>query len=269
MKVFSFLDILKEIWTNRIRMIRVARFDINIELRSFYLGTLWKIISPLIQLGIFWFVFGIGIRGGAPVDDIPFIVWMLAGFVPWIFISRGISMGANSIRKKSEILFKIKYPMSTVPVGSILICLSDFIVMFCIMAVIYLFNGFFPSLYWLNLIYYTIFIFVFLSSLALITSVIVQLAADFGNLISSLLQLLFFLTPILWQETNVPNWARPFFILNPIRYIVTGFRYSLLYKNNFFERPYLIAFFWGITFLMLIIGCFLQKKYASRFVDWI
>lgn len=264
----SVYDVLREIWQNRIRMIRIVFFDIKIENRNFYLGTLWKIISPLIQLGTFWFVFGIGIRGGEPVDGYPFLIWMMAGLIPWFFISRGISLGAMSISSKAAMIFKIKYPIATVPVGTILMCLYDSIIMIGIMTLIFLFHGIFPTLYWFNLIYYLIFTFVFLSALALVTSVIVQLAKDFGRLITSLLQLLFFLTPILWQERNIPSWARPIFVINPVRYIVNGHRYALLYETNFYERPLLIMFFWGMAFSILIIGCFLQKKYATRFVDW-
>ena len=261
-------EVINEIWQNRMRMLRVVWFDIKIENRSLYLGTLWKIISPLILLGIFWFVFGIGIRGGAPVDDFPFILWLLSGLVPWFFVRSGIIGGAMSISSKAAMIFKIKYPVVTVPVGAIIINLYDHLIMLVILVVIFVFNGIFPNLYWLNLVYYSIFIFVFLSSFALVTSVVVQLARDFGRLITSLMQLLFFLTPILWQESNIPQWARPFFIINPVRYVVSGYRYALLYQANFWERPLLIVSFWSMTIVILLLGCWLQKKYSTRFVDW-
>ena len=268
MVIQALREVLSEIWQNRTRMIRIVWYDIKIENRSLYLGTLWKIITPLIQLGTFWFVFGIGIRGGAPINGFPFLIWLLAGLVPWFFVSRGIAAGAMSISGKASMIFKIKYPVTTVPIGSIVISLYDNIVMLAIMTLVFLFYGIFPNMYWLNLIYYNIFIFVFLSSLALVTSVIVQLAKDFGRLITSLLQLLFFLTPIFWQESYVPSWARPFIVINPVRYVVNGYRYALLYQVNFYERPLLIACFWSVIFIILLLGCWLQKKYSTRFVDW-
>jgi len=264
----STAEVLSEIWVNRVRMLRIIRYDIKIENRNFYLGTLWKIITPLIQLGTFWLVFGIGIRGGAPVHDHPFLIWMLAGLVPWLFFSRGISTGAMSITAKAGMIFKIKYPVSTVPVSAVIICIYDGLIMIGIMVVIFAFHGVFPNLYWLNILYYLAFIFAFLSSLALVMSVIVQLARDFGHLINSLLQMLFFLTPILWLEDNVPAWARPIFVANPVRYVVNGFRYALLYQESFYVRPLLVAFFWGMTLCVLMLGCYLQKKYSTRFVDW-
>jgi teichoic acid transport system permease protein len=261
-------EVLSEIWTNRARMMRIVKFDIKIENRNFYLGRLWKIITPMIYLGTFWFVFGIGIRGGAPIDGFPFLIWLLAGLVPWFFINRSITAGAMSIFNKSAMIFKIKYPVATVPAGAVIICLYDSFVMLVLMLVIFLAHGIIPNIYWLNIIYYTAFSFVFLVALAMVFSVVVQLAQDFGRLIASLLQLLFFLTPILWQEGNIPAWARPVFAVNPVRYIVTGYRNALLYERNFFERPLLIASFWGVTAVIFIFGCYLQRKYAKRFVDW-
>ena len=267
--IFRYLkEVITQVWQNRVRMLRIVWFDIKIENRNLYLGTLWKIIAPLIQLGIFWFAFGIGIRGGAPIDGIPFLAWLLAGLVPWSFISRGITSGATSISSKAGVIFKIKYPVATIPIGTILMTLYDNLIMLGIMTIIYLLHGIFPSLYWLNLVYYNIFIFAFLASLALVTSVIVQLAKDFGRLISSLLQLLMFFTPIFWQEGYIPEWARPVFAMNPVRYVVNGYRRALLFQGNFYERPLPMAFFWGMTLGLLILGCQLQRKYATRLIDW-
>ena len=264
----SLNDVLGEIWQNRTRMLRVAWFDIQIENRKFYLGVLWKVISPLIQLSIFWFVFGIGIRGGAPVGEHPFFIWLLAGMVPWFYFNKGISLGASSINRKQAIIFKIKYPLPTIPVGAIVTCVFDHIIMLVLLIILYFINGIYPTLYWLNLLYYTAFAFIFLCAVSLVLSVVMQLVKDTTRVLESLLRLLFFLTPILWQEYNIPEWARMISSLNPIRYVVVGFRGSLLYGINFFERPLQMAIFWSMTAFILFLGCYLQKKCSKRFVDW-
>ena len=264
----AFFEVINEIWQNRHRMLRVVWYDIKIENRSFYLGTVWKVLTPFIQVGTFWLIFGLGIRGGAPIDGYPFLVWLLAGIIPWFFISRGITSGSTSINSKAGIVFKIKYPISTVPCGAILHCLYEHLILVAILVVVLLFHGVYPSVYWLNLLYYIPFTFLFLVSIAMVTSVIVRLAPDFGRLISSLMQTLFFLTPILWQETYLPPWVLRVFSANPVLYIVMGFRGSLLHQENFFDFPWRIAFFLPMTIVVLIVGCWMQRKYAHRFVDW-
>jgi teichoic acid transport system permease protein len=257
-----------EIWKNRARMMRVIGYDIKIENRGFYLGTLWKIITPLIQISVYWFVFGIGIRGGSPIDGYPFLIWMLAGLVPWFFMRSAISMGAKSILAKSGMLFKIKYPLATVPVGSVLMCMYDHVIMLGIATIVFAIYGIFPNLYWLNILYYIVFAGVFFASLAMILSVIVMLAQDFQNLINSMLLALFFLTPIVWQDNNLPAWVRFILSLNPILYVVNGFRDSIIYQVNFYEHPKRILFFWCVALILFSLGCTMQKKFSNRFIDW-
>jgi len=264
----SIIHVINEIWTNRKRMLRIVRYDIKIESRSAYLGSLWEFIVPLIQIGTFWLVFGIGIRGGEPINGTPFILWLLAGLVPWFFFNRGITGGSSSIVDKAGVIFKIKYPISTVPIGAVLRCLYTHVIFIGILLIIFLFYGMRPEIYWLSLVYYILFTTFFLSALAMVSSVIVRLATDFKPLIASLMQILFFLTPIVWHENYLPNWVLRIFSANPVRYVVMGFRGSLLEQNHFFEFPWRIAFFWSVTFVLFIFGCWLQKKFSHRFVDW-
>ena len=264
----AFFDVIIEIWKNRYRMLRVVWYDIKIENRSLYLGTLWKVLTPFLEIGTFWLVFGLGIRGGAPVDGFPFFIWLLAGITPWFFINRAISNGASSINSKGGIIFKIKYPIPTVPVGSVLHGLYDHVILLAIMFVIFMFYGILPSLHWLNLLYYILYAFVFIAAVTMILSVVVRLAHDFSRLIPPILRMVFFLTPILWQDTYMPEWVLRIFAFNPVRYIVMGFRGSLLYGYNFFDHPLRIAFFWPATLTLLVLACWLQKKFSRRFADW-
>lgn len=264
----SFIGVLAEIWKNRHRMLRVVWFDIKIENRSLYLGTLWKVLTPFLQIATFWLVFGLGIRGGAPVDGFPFFIWLLAGITPWFFISRAISTGSLSINAKAGTIFKIKYPISTVPVGAVIHSLYDHLILIVILAAVLMINGIMPDLHWFNLLYYISYSVVMLVAVTMVLSVIVRLAPDFSRLIPPVLQMIFFLTPILWQETYMPSWVLTILSASPVRYIVMGFRGSLLYGANFFDFPSRIAFFWSTTLVLLVFGCWLQKKFAHRFVDW-
>ena len=263
-----FFEVMAEIWINRYRMLRVVRYDIKIENRSFYLGTLWKVLVPFIQIGTYWFVFGVGIRGGAPIDGFPFFLWLLAGIVPWFFFNRGITSGSTSINNKASLIFKIKYPIATVPVGTIIHCLYDQAILIVILMTMYIVHGLHPTFYWLNLIYYVSFTFAFLVAISMVLSVVVRLAPDVGRLIASLMQMLFFLTPIIWQDIHMPIWVLRIFAFNPVRYVVMGFRNSLLYQQNFFEFPLRAALFWLAALTIFVFGCWLQKKFSHRFVDW-
>ena len=260
-------EIAKEIISNFPMLMRIAKYDYKLLNKDAYLGRIWNVLTPLIQIGIYWLVFGIGIRNGSDVDGHPFILWMLCGLVPWFFANHSINKGATSIYGKANVVTKMKYPIATVPVQVIVTGWMEHIMLLAIFLVMLIINGYYPTFYYLNLIYYMVYAFFFLSSLALITSVLVMLARDFEKLLSSITRLLFYLTPILWSMDKMPDIYQDILKFNPILYIVTGFRDSVLYQVNFWEHPRKLIFFWGINIILFIVGCDLQYRYRRKFND--
>lgn len=258
---------LSEIWVNRKRLYRISLFNYRTLNKDAYLGDFWNILNPLIQIATYWFVFGIGLRAGKPVDDFPFLVWMLCGMIPWFFMAPCITRGAGAIRKRGIIALKMRYPVVTMPLEEVLVAFYNHLVMLGVLLVIFAVFGIPPSIYWLNLIYYMFFTIVFFTALGMATSVISMIALDFQKLVASLIRLLFYLTPILWSTERLSETAKFVLKLNPCLYIVNGYRDSLLYHVPFYTRWGWMAFFWGITAVLLVIGCNLQMKYRKYFLD--
>lgn len=257
----------QEIWVNRKRMWRVSRFSYKVLNQDAYLGSFWNILNPLIQIATYWFVFGIGLRNRRDIDGYPYLIWMLAGLIPWFFMSQCITRGAGAIRSKGITALKMRYPIATMPLEAILIALYTHLIMIAILMVTFFFFGYFPSLYWLNLIYYLFYSVVLFTGLAMVTSVLSMVAIDFQKLITSLIRLLFYLTPILWSMENLPVWAQRLLECNPCLYVVDGFRDSLLYQTSFYQHCDKMLFFWLINFALIIWGSNLQVKYRNQFLD--
>lgn len=262
-------EVTGELWNNRAIIGRMAAFDYKLENKDTYLGKLWALITPLIQIGTYWLVFGLGLRNGKDVDGYPYLAWMLIGLIPWFFISATIVKGANSIYAKSGIVSKMKFPIATAPISKVLQELYEFVVMLFIMFIILFFKGVRPSWYWLNLIYYFVYSIVFLASLSMVTSVLTMVARDFYKLLNSLIRLLFYITPILWVMDNMPYMYQKVMQYNPIFYIVRGFRESILYRNSFWTEWDMVIVMWAINILLYILGCVLQSKFRNKFVDLI
>ena len=259
--------VILEIWRNRMRMVRLSLYNYTLANKDSYLGKLWNVLNPLIQIGTYWFVFGIGIRNNAPVGEHAFLPWMLCGLIPWFFFSQSITQGASSIYSKSGTVLKLKYPVSTIPIEAILVGFYNHMVVLCILVVMLLTFGYFPNVYWLNIFYYFIYEFVFLASFAMISSVLTMIARDFQKLLSSVIRLWFYVTPILWSMDTLPVWVQKLLEVNPALYIVNGFRDSLLYKTAFFVHVDKIVFFWMINLILIVIGCNLQTKFKNKFID--
>lgn len=264
-------EVVRDIWVNRARMYRIAQYDYRMGGKDSYLGRIWNVLSPLIQIAAYWFVFGLGIRGGRDVEyngeTIPYLAWMLCGLVPWLFINGAIVRGAGSVYAKATTALRLRYPIATIPAGSILVELFSHIVLLCILFVTLFAYKMWPTLHWLNLIYYVAAAYLMLTALALLTSTLTMIARDFQLLINSLMRLLFFMTPVLWTVENLPPTFQKLLQLNPCLYIIDGFRDSLLYGVNFWERWQMMLYYWGFFLVLLVIGCNAQKRYKDSFLD--
>ncbi len=260
-------EVIVDIIANRTILFQMARYDYKLENKDTYLGKMWAVFTPLLQIGTYWFVFGIGIRKGADVDGFPFLAWLLAGLIPWFFLSGCITRGANSIYSKTGLVSKMQFSIATIPISKIVQELYGFFVMVIIMLVGLFFMKIYPNIYWLNLIYYFVYAFTFMVSLALITSVFTMVARDFSKLLSSLIRLLFYFTPIIWEMDGMPVIYQKIMNYSPIYYVVKGFRESILYRQAFYDEWKLALIMWVVNIVLFLFGCTLQAKFKNKFID--
>ncbi|MDU2460607.1 MULTISPECIES: ABC transporter permease [Clostridium] len=261
------LFILKEHKKHWYKIYKLSLYDFILPLRDTYLGVLWIVLNPLLRIGVYWFVFGIGIRNGKPVDGHPFLLWMLAGLIPWFYISSSISSGTLAIYSKSAIITKMKFPTSIIPTNTILTQLLNNILLIFIMIIVYVFNGYKATIYYIQIPYYIIAATLLLIGISLITSALVMAVRDINRLVGTVLKFMFYLTPILWTTINLPPIGLKIIRLNPFIYIIEGFRNTFLYNKWFFEDAKFTAYYWLVTIVTILIGAMIHMKFRNRFSD--
>lgn len=271
----SIKQVLKEQIKFRDLIFRIAIFDIKGQYQIHYLGVLWQFINPVIQISIYWFVFGIGLRGGAPVQtavgEIPFFLWMLMGLIPWFFINPSIVQGSNSVHQRVNLVSKMNFPVSILPTIRIVGSSFHFIILIILLFLVLLIYGFKPSIYLLQIPYYFLALYMFLFSFALFSSTIATLVRDYQMLLQSMMRMLLYLSPILWDPKGdrVPEWVANILQLNPIYYIIEGFRDSFLSQKWFFEDPIYFCYFWILTFTLLAFGSRIHLRFRKNFIDYL
>ena len=113
------LKILKQIIKDHIeyrkQIFKLAKADLAKTYRGSALGWSWAIVKPVVTIFVYWFAFSIGLRAGKSVNEYPFFLWLIAGLVPWFYMSDMITGGTNCIRKYSYLVTKMKFPVSTIP----------------------------------------------------------------------------------------------------------------------------------------------------------
>lgn len=250
---------------------RMSRFEIKSSYQNHYLGTLWQFIGPMIQILIYWIVFGIGIRGGSPIDGIPFILWLLMGLIPWFFISPSMVQGSNSIHQKVSLVSKMNFPFSLLPTVKLVNNLMNFFVLFGILIILLFLNGININIYWIQLPYYILSMIAFVFAFILFSSTVATIVRDYQTFLQSSMRMLLYLSPILWDPDSdfVPDILSNILKLNPLYYIVTGFRNSFLGREWFFNDMLLTVYFWFVIFLLLYFGSKLHLKFRENFIDYL
>ena len=85
-----------EIYKNRKLVFSLAKNDFKTKYAGSYFGTVWAFIQPIVTICVYWFVFGLALRNGSD-KGVPFVLWLIAGLVPWFFIQEGLTGGTNAL----------------------------------------------------------------------------------------------------------------------------------------------------------------------------
>jgi teichoic acid transport system permease protein len=253
---------------------RLSSYEVKNKNRNNILGSLWEIINPLIQLLIYWFVFET-VRGASSVDiydgkSVPFIYWLIAGFILWIFFYKATIDGSSSIYSRIRILSKMSFPMSIIPAIAISPYLYIHLILVGVVMVLFNIGGYFISIYYLQFIYLIPSTLLFLFSLSLITSTLSTIVRDVHMLLSAVLRMFLYISPVLWEIGKISEPWSTIAKLNPLYYLIEG------YRSAFFGTEwYLIVhwqytlYFWLVVFALLLIGSKIHLKFRRHFIDFL
>lgn len=256
----------RELYQNKKMLYFLSVNDFKTKYAGSYLGVVWAFVQPVITVLIYWFVFEVGFRSG-PIQSVPFILWLVAGIVPWFFFAEAWGSATNVMLEYSYLVKKIVFQVRLLPL--VKVSSSFFVHLFFVILtfVIFLLYGVNPSLYATQVIYYSFCTICFVFSLSLISSSLIVFFKDLGQIISLLLQFGMWLTPILWSSTMLPAGYRWILKVNPVYYVVEGYRDALINKVWFWERYNQSIYFWLLTTVLFIIGITLMKRMKPHFAD--
>jgi ABC-type polysaccharide/polyol phosphate export permease len=162
---------------------------------------------------------------------------------------------------------KVVFRVSILPIIKILSALFIHLFFIGVLFVMFAVYGYVPNIYNLQVLYYLFATIVFLMGLSWITSSLVIFLKDIGQLVNMVLQFGFWLTPIFWSIKILPEKYQFIMKLNPIFYLIEGYRNSFIYKVWFWEHYILTLYFWSVTLVIIILGTVLFRKLRPHFAD--
>lgn len=236
----------------------------------------WEIISPSIQILIYWFVFGTIRQKGtvevAPGVDPPFIYWLMGGFIVWTFFYQSTIQGSKSIYSRLRMLSKMNFPMSIIPNFVIVSQFYVHLFMLAITIIIFQISGYFASIYYLQFLYFIFAGFCLVYSISLITSTLSTIIRDIHMFLNSTLRMGLYVSGVLWPLTILSSFPAVMNImkLNPIFYLVEGYRAALFGTEWYFITHWeSTLIFWGMVIVFFLFGSILHLKFRRHFVDYL
>lgn len=257
---------IRDIIGNKGLLLDLAQNDFKTKYAGSYLGIVWAFVQPIVTILVYWFVFQVGFRSGV-IDDTPFVLWLTAGLVPWFFFNESLNSATASLLDYSYLVKKVVFNVEIIPLVRIMSSL--FVHLFFCVFVMFLFvlNGIYPCLEWLQIIYYSTCLILLIIGITYMTSSLVIFFRDLSQIIMVILQIGMWITPIMWNKEMISGKLQLVFKLNPLYYIVQGYRDSLIYHKWFWEREYETAYFWIITVICIAIGNKIFNKLKIHFAD--
>lgn len=259
-----------ELWQNRKLIWKLAVNDFKTRYAGSYLGMVWALAQPVVTILLYWFVFGTIMKSRQQVAgniDVPYVLWLTAGLVPWFYFSEAISNGTNALLEYNYLVKKVVFKISILPIIKIIAATFIHVFFACIMLVVYFCYGYQPSLYLLQLLYFSLCMFLFVLALSYATCAIVVFFRDLNQIISIFLQIGMWATPILWNINQLSPKMQIVFKLNPIFYIVNGYRSAMFEKTWFWQDFYSTMYFWIVLVLLFGFGALIFKRLKVHFAD--
>ena len=253
---------------NRNLIWELSKNDFKKRYAGSSLGRVWAFVQPVVTVVLYFIVFGLIIHSRGPYEsEVPYVLYLTAGLVPWFFLNEAVTTGANAMNEYNYLVKKVVFKVGILPfIKTVSATFIHFFFIF-VLLVMYFAYGFKPSFQILQLFYYSFCLFMLVLAITYTTSAVTVFFKDLLQIINILLQIGMWGTPILWEITVVPERFRPFFRFNPIFYVIEGYRSSLFEGTWVHERWLDTLVFWGIVLVLFGIGAYVFKKLRPLFAD--
>lgn len=261
------IDFLKQIYLNKFIIWELTKRDFKMMYISNLLGLSWAILEPLAMMVILWFVFTF-IRSGQ-ATEVPFALFLLAGLIAYDFFNKSLNTATRGISSYGFLINKVNFRAAIIPLVKISSEILMHLIILVIVAIIFIISRIPVTWCWIQVFYYLFATVFLLTGITWLTSSISLFFPDIKYIITIVMRVLFFFTPIFWEIRDIPENMLVYFRLNPLYYIVRGYRDSLLYNVPFWKNPVDTIYFWGIALIFFVIGVLVFKRLRPYFAEMV
>ncbi|HET7489815.1 MAG TPA: ABC transporter permease [Acidimicrobiales bacterium] len=254
---------LGEVVRSRDLLYFLAWRDIKVRYAQAAIGAAWAVLQPVLMMVIFALFFGRLAK--VPSDGLPYAVFAFTGLVPWTFFSNAVGSATESLVTNVNLITKVYFPRVTLPFSAILSWLPDLGLASAVLLLLLPIYGLRPS--------WTVVFLPLMAVLAVLAAAAASLGLSALNVkyrdvryaVPFLLQVWFFVTPVVYPASLVPRHLRVVLALNPMTGVVEGFRWSVL---GHVPAPWtLLAVSTATTLVLLALSTLYFRRAEQDFAD--
>jgi lipopolysaccharide transport system permease protein len=254
---------LGELWAFRELLSLLIWRDVRVRYKQTALGGAWAVLQPLVTMLVFSVIFGY--LAGVPSDGVPYPVFVYAALLPWQLFAHALTESANSLVLNQQLLKKVYFPRLIIPIAAVLAGLVDFACAFVVLVGMLVFYRIVPTPAILMLPVFVLLTVATAAAVGLWLSALNVQYRDVRYVLPFLTQLWFFLTPIAYSSSLIPESWRVWYGLNPMAGVVVGFRWALLGQSSGDARLILVSAV--AVAALLVAGLFYFRRMERTFAD--
>ena len=224
----------------------LVRRNLKVRYKNSVLGFAWSLLNPLMQIGVWYFVFKILFQHG----EANFMPFLVVGFLPWLFFSQTVLDATGCVTQEMALVKKAYFPRSILPLSALISNLVHLALAFVVVFALFTVWGVSVNLNYLWVIPATVLLAVFAYGLSAMLAALSAFYADVRFVVGNLMGLWFFLTPVLYplslvlnKQIEADNWVerllrdhlpllKQLFLLDPLTIAVEAYRSALLYGGQ-------------------------------------
>jgi len=253
----------KELWRYRELVYFLIWRDIKVRYKQTMLGATWAVIQPFMTMVVFSLFFGQW--AGLPTDDIPAPVFYYAGILPWQLFQNSVSKAGMSLVSGRNLITKVYFPRLAVPLAPVVASCVDFVLAFIVLLGIMLYYGVRPTSAIWTLPLFLLLTLVTALGVGLWLAALNVAYRDIGYVIPYFLQVWFYISPVVYSTSIIPERFAILYGLNPMAGVVQGFRWAVVGVGQPPTSALLISV--GVAILLLATGTLYFRRMERTFAD--
>jgi len=255
------------LWNYRGFIFGSAKREFQLKYRNSMLGAAWTVIQPLSMIVVYTVIFAQIVSAKLPgvEGNFAYSIYLCAGILTWGLFAEITSRSQNVFLEHANLLKKINFPRLCLPVTIVTTALLNFGIIFCLFLIFLLLSGNFPG--WVVIATFPMLVLHvgFAIGLGMVIGVLNVFFRDVGQFFTVLLQFWFWLTPIVYPLSILPDTVQQLMYLNPMAGLIRG--YQTIFVHRALPEWHLLAPITVATFILCVLGLKLFRTHAGEMVD--